>query len=90
VTAAELRDLQQRIKFDAPTMASCLGIPYQTFRNYIYGANAIPAGVERAALALEVFERECDAARAADGVAAIELQFPHGIPSEVCDKTCEG
>jgi hypothetical protein len=90
MTAAELRDLQQRIKFDAPTMAACLGIDYDQYRRYYYGRAVIPAGVARAALALEVFERECDAARAADGVAAIELQFPHGIPSEVCDKTCEG
>lgn len=85
MTAAALQALQKRIRFDAPSMAACLGIPYQTYRNYRYGANAIPAHVERAALELERFERECDAAREADGVAVIDRQFPHGIPSEVIE-----
>lgn len=80
---SDLQALQKRIRFNAPSMAACLDIPYQTYRNYLYGANAIPASVERAALDLERFERECDSAREAAGVAVIDRQFPHGIPSEV-------
>ena len=82
MTANDLKNVQQRIKFDAPSMAACLGIPYQTYRNYLYGANAIPASVERAALALEEFERECDTAREAETEDLLQRQFPGGIPSE--------
>lgn len=53
MTHTELKDLQDRIKFDAPSMAACLGVPYQTYRNYLYGVNAIPANIERAARELE-------------------------------------
>ena len=79
---SDLQAIQKRIRFNAPSMAACLGIPYQTYRNYLYGANAIPASVERAALALEAFEKECDAKREAETEDLLRREYPGGIPSE--------
>lgn len=47
MTAADLRSLQERIKFDGPSLATCLGIPYEQFRRYKSGHTAIPEAVER-------------------------------------------
>ena len=83
MTAKELKSLQDRIKFDAPSMAASLEIPYQTYRNYIYGANAIPEAIERKALEIEkadiAFMKELPA-RVDERV---KREFPNGIMSEV-------
>lgn len=55
---SELRDIQEKIKFDAPAMASCLGVTVRAYRNYLYGANSIPPVVERAALELLAINEE--------------------------------
>ena len=80
--AQELRDLRHRIKFDMRSTALCLGIPPSTYQRYEDGTARVPDRIERAALALEEFEKECDAKREADGVALLDRQFPGGIPSE--------
>jgi hypothetical protein len=80
VTANELKDIQHQIKFDAPSMAACLGVPYHTFRNYIYGENEIPAKVERAALEL-VQINACYLAGVYDRVDA-RIAADGGVPNE--------
>ena len=83
MTSEELRNIRHRIKFDMRSMASCLGLrSCSTYQRYEDGTAKVPASVERAALALEEFEKECDAKREAEGVALLERQFPGGIPSE--------
>ena len=83
MTSEELRNIRHRIKFDMRSMASCLGFSsHSTYQRYEDGTAKVPASVERAALALEEFEKECDAKREAEGVELLERQFPGGIPSE--------
>ena len=53
MTVFELRAIQKRINFDAPSMAACLGVDREQYRRYYYGHAAIPANIERAALELE-------------------------------------
>ena len=52
MTHIELKSIQEEIKFDAPSMAACLGVSVRCYRNYLYGVNAIPPAVERAVLEL--------------------------------------
>lgn len=81
--AQELRDLRHRIRFDMRSMASCLGLrSCSTYQRYEDGTARVPAHIARAALALEEFERECDAARAAETEDLLRREFPGGIPSE--------
>jgi len=87
--AEELMALQKRIKFDAPSMARSLGekpdsVPYETYRNYIYGANAIPENIAQAAIALEHRLKVQDQQRAIEMERILNEQFPYGIMSEVC------
>ena len=83
MTSEELRNIRHRIKFDMRSMASSLGLrSCSTYQRYEDGTARVPEKIAHAALALEEFERECDAARAADGVALLDRQFPGGIPSE--------
>ena len=83
MTSEELRIIRHRIRFDMRSMASCLGLrSCSTYQRYEDGTARVPEKIARAALALEEFERECDAAREADGVALLDRQFPGGIPSE--------
>lgn len=49
----ELRAIQKRINFDAPSMAACLGVDHEQYRRYYYGHATIPTNIERAALELE-------------------------------------
>jgi hypothetical protein len=83
MTAQELKQLQQRIKFDAPSMAICFGIPYHTYRNYLYGENAIPANIERAALELESINKNFIAEAPGRIDERINREFPYGVPSEL-------
>lgn len=85
MTHTQLKQIQQNIKFDAPSMALCLGIPYHTYRNYIYGANAIPESVERAALELEQINIQFSATMQERVAARIDREFPHGFASEIID-----
>ena len=82
MTSEELRNIRHRIKFDMRSMASCLGLPCSTYQRYEDGTAKVPASVERAALALEAFERECDAKREAETEDLLRREFPGGIPSE--------
>lgn len=82
MTSAQLRELQERIKFDAPSMAACLGLKLHCYRKYLYGENPIPEIVARHALELEninaIFIN--DLPKRVD--AAADKEFPHGIMSE--------
>lgn len=86
MTNTELKELQQRIKFDAPSMALCLGIPYHTYRNYYFGSNKIPANIERAARELEQINITFIEERYKPGGEfdrEIDRMHPNGIISEV-------
>lgn len=63
-------------------MALCLGLPCSTYQRYEDGTAKVPDSVARAAVALEAFERDCDAARAQETNALLQGEFPRGIPSE--------
>lgn len=80
--AQELRDLRHRIRFDMRSTALCLGIPPSTYQRYEDGTARVPEKIAHAALALEEFERECDAAREAETEDLLRKEFPRGIPSE--------
>ena len=83
MTREELRNIRHRIKFDMRSMALCLGFSsHSTYQRYEDGTAKVPASVERAALALEAFEKECDAKREAETEDLLRREFPRGIPSE--------
>ena len=83
MTSEELRNIRHKIKFDMRSMASSLGLrSCSTYQRYEDGTAKVPEKIARAALALEAFEKECDAKREAEGVELLERQFPGGIPSE--------
>ena len=83
MTNTELRKLRQGIKFDMRSTALCLGIPVSTYQRYEDGSAKVPDSIASAALALEEFERECDAIREAETEDLLRREFPGGIPSEV-------
>jgi hypothetical protein len=83
MTAEMLRSIQEEIKFDAPSMAASLGVTIRAYRNYLYGANAIPDVVDRNALELLHINREFIRTAPARIDARIDREFPHGILSEV-------
>ena len=83
MTSAELRNIRHRIKFDMRSMALCLGFSsHSTYQRYEDGTAKVPEKIACAALALEAFERECDAAREAETEDLLRKEFPRGIPSE--------
>ncbi len=83
----ELQALQKRIKFDARSMAACIGIPYDTYRNYFYGYNQIPPNIGRKALEIEQINITFmqDLPERVDE--RIRREFPQGIQS--CREVCE-
>lgn len=86
MTHTDLQQIQERIKFDAPAMAACLGVPYDTYRHFYYGHTKIPANVERAALELEQINATFMADRYSPGGALdreLNQLYPRGIMSEV-------
>ena len=82
MTSDELRNIRHRIKFDMRSMASCLGLPCSTYQRYEDGTAQVPERIANAALALEAFEKECDAKREAETEDLLRREFPRGIPSE--------
>lgn len=63
MNAQQLRRIQENIKFDNLSMAQCLGLTEHCYNKYLYGENAIPPSVKRAALELEHVEKELDRIR---------------------------
>jgi len=80
--AEELRAIQDDLKFDAPTIAILLCIPYNTYRNYIYGENAIPEDFAKRVLDLQKREKQLDERRLSDYDEFLNKSFPHGFLSE--------
>lgn len=70
MTNLDLQALQDRIKFDAVSMACCLGISHDQYRHYLYGHSKIPANIERAAMELE----------------AVNTEFMSGLPKRVDER----
>ncbi len=85
--AKELREIQARIKFDAPSMALCLGLDYEQYRRYLYGAAVIPENVKRAALELEQVQKQFDIQRDREYCHFLDTHYPNGIMSEAIE--CE-
>lgn len=85
MTNLELQTIQRQIKFDAPSMAACLGISYDQYRRYYYGAVQIPESIERAVMELVAIEKEFDIQREKESLAFLEKHYPHGIPSEAIE-----
>jgi hypothetical protein len=83
MTNIELQQLQKRIKFDAPSMALCMGIDYEKYRRFYYGHTVIPVNIERAALELEQIQKEFDIVRAKEHCQFLDTHYPRGIMSEV-------
>lgn len=76
MTSKELQKLQKKIKFDAESMALCLGLTLHCYRKYLYGENKIPSTVERAALELQQINFALDITRPGRIDAAIAKEFP--------------
>lgn len=86
MTATELQELQERIKFDSPSMSACLGINYEQYRRYYYGHTEIPTTVERAALELETINVVFMQERYSPGGSfdrELSKKYPFGIRSEI-------
>ena len=83
MTFLELQAIQKEIKFDCPSMAACLGIPYNSYKNYFYGINAIPEQIAANVLIIRdrnIKHRDESPARIE---AAIQKFHPYGIISEI-------
>ena len=81
--------LMDRIKFDAPTLASCLAISHNQCRKYLCGQTAIPKDVEERALQLEAEEKRLDETRLAKYEADLAKQPGFGLkvillPEPIC------
>jgi len=88
MTASELKEIQRAIKFDAPSMAISIGIPYHTYRNYYYGANAIPADVAHRIIEVKhINEAYLQERYKPQGEydKLLNQMYPHGIISEVSE-----
>jgi hypothetical protein len=83
MTREELRNLRLRIKFDVRSMALCVGVPASTYQRYEDGSAAVPLQVERAALELEQINTTFIQGLPRRVDAAIEIEFPKGIRSEI-------
>lgn len=82
MTHTDLQQIQQRINFDGPAMALCLGISHDQYRHYFYGHSKIPASIERAALELEQINATFMAERYSPGGALdqeLKQMYPGGI-----------
>lgn len=83
--AKELQALQERVKFDAPSMAAVLGVPYSQYRHFYFGHTKIPPQVERAARELELINKTFMSDRYAPGGSfdqELNQLYPQGIMSE--------
>jgi len=85
MTPKELKAIQERIKFDGPATALCLGIDYEQYRRYIYGTTEIPESVARAAIELEAIEKQFDISRCREYDKFLDSHYPRGLPSEYID-----
>ena len=45
MTFLDLQAIQKEINLDAPTMAILCEVPYDTWKNYLYGVNSIPVSL---------------------------------------------
>lgn len=79
---SELKAIQEKIKFDGPSTAICLGIDYEQYRRYLYGCAVIPDSVARAASELVAIEREFDISRDREYQEFLQRSYPQGIASE--------
>lgn len=81
MTSQDLQALQERIKFDAVSMSKCMGVPYNTYRNYLYEYvdKHIPAKAERAALELEQIQKTFDIQRDEDYCEFLNEKYSQGF-----------
>ena len=79
---SELKAIQEQIKFDGPAMSVSLGIAYEQYRRYLYGAAEIPEEVARAAQELVIIEQQFDVSRDREYCRFLDHHYPQGIVSE--------
>lgn len=85
MTTQDLKSLQSRLKFDAPSMALSTGIPYHTYRNYYFGANKIPDKAARRFRALERLQNYKDRCRLKNFTEYLDQVYPIGFISEAIE-----
>lgn len=83
MTAQELKKIETDIKFDAESMAVCLGLTTHCYRKYIYEENPIPERVARAALELVQIQKTFDIQRDLDYCAFLNAKYPQGFGEKV-------
>ena len=79
----ELQQIQKTIRFEAPSMAAALGIPYNHYRHMYYGHQTIPVVIAEKARELERIDRAWMAGFTQRLNSKIAREFPFGIVSEV-------
>lgn len=77
--AQELREIQESMGLDGPSMAAVLGLKVPSYRSYLYGHRPVPEDVITAARAAQQSDRQF-MTRLVAGVAA---RYPLGIKSEL-------
>lgn len=78
-----MREIRERLSLDLPTMASMLGLPYNTYRSYEYGHRPVPTDVITKAQQIERQQRDWFVGWKRRMEAAIARQYPNGIVSEI-------
>lgn len=81
MTHHELQSIQKEIKFDAPSMSACLGIPYNTYKNYYFNCNVIPEQIARKVLEIRQINITFIEELPARVDERIKKQFPYGFLS---------
>lgn len=83
MTAQQLKNIQESVKFDITSFALCIGVPYRTLQNYLLEVSPIPDTVARAALELQHIERELDRQRIEDYDRKLAKKYPQGIGEKI-------
>ena len=82
MTHTDLQSIQKEIKFDCPSMSAVLGVPYNTYKNYYYGVNAIDEQLARKVLEVRQINITFSAGMADRIEANINKLHPRGFMSE--------
>lgn len=86
MSGAELKQLRLEMGIGACGMYRILGLPRRTYQDYEAGRRGIPEHVAIAARAAHQRERSFMASLSDRIAAAIDRDYPHGIPSECTGK----
>lgn len=81
--ALELEAIRVAMKLDKVCMALALGVAYRTYQDYAGGQRPVPEKVLVKARAEEIRQRELMQRIVVKVQAAIDRQYPLGIPSDL-------